>query len=379
MNCFQVRNALMRLNRAANSRSSFSIAKTAFFSFSTNFKPYNYRKGETEFPKVENHVIDYLKSKEKPELEKSLPVLNLKSDSKKDLVEKMKIALEDTGVFYINETGLDLEQAYYANKWFFSVPEEEKQKLLTHQFDKTSKNYLRGLYPLIKGDSHWKEIFQYGSKEGTKMRSHVEQNLIPFNDQNFKAFMDQYYETCQANSRKIMQILALAKGLDENFLDSWSTSPNPLSNLKMVHYPPRTDTSKSEKCKTEIFNEDGFKYTAYDHVDTGFMTMVNTFRYYGLQAKIRGEWITIPPKEDYLVVNFGYGLEKSFKREVKAVWHRVLDIEVDRHSFVFFFEIPGNHLMYEDVRDKTSPSKTYEDYFIERVRRLYAEWREFDI
>lgn len=79
------------------------------------FKPYNFKKDEFKVPYVQNETIDYLKSKERPELEKSLPVLNLKSDSKEELVEKMKIALTDTGVFYINETGLDLEQAYYAN------------------------------------------------------------------------------------------------------------------------------------------------------------------------------------------------------------------------------------------------------------------------
>lgn len=343
------------------------------------FKPYDFQKDEFEVPNPQNETIDYLKSKERPELEKSFPVLNLKSDPKEELVEKMKIALADTGVFYINETGLDLEQAYYANRWFFSIPDEEKNKLLTHQFNKSNKNYLRGLYPLIKGDSHWKEIFQYGSKEGTKMKNHLEQNLIPYNDANFISFMDDYYYTCQANSRKLMQILALAKDLEENYLDSWSTSPYPLSNLKMVHYPPRTDTTKNANCKTEIFNEDGFKYCAYDHVDTGFMTFVSTFRNWGLQAKIRGEWISIPPKEDYLIVNFGYGLEKCFNSEVKAVWHRVLDIRVDRHSFVFFFEIPGNHLMYEDVRDKSSSSEPYEDYFIQRVKKLYVEWRDFDI
>jgi len=347
--------------------------------FCTIFKPYNFQKDEYTCPQVNNHVIEYLKSKENPELEKSIPILHLKSDSKKDLVEKMKIALNESGVFYINETGLDLEQAYYANRWFASIPDEEKNKLLTHQFNKSSKNYLRGLYPLIKGYSHWKEIFQYGAKEGTKMRSHYEENLIPYNDPNFKNFMDNYYDTCQLNSKKIMQILALAKGLDEDYLDSWSTQAYPLSNLKMVHYPIRDDTEKVESCSTEIFNEDGYKYTAYDHVDTGFMTMVNTFNYYGLQAKVKDQWITIPPKEDYLVVNFGYGLEKSFNGEIEAIWHRVLDIEVNRHSFVFFFEIAGKHLIYDDVRDKKSSSQTYEDYFIERVRKLYAEWRNFDI
>jgi isopenicillin N synthase-like dioxygenase len=138
----------------------------------------------------------------------------------------------------------------------------------------------------------------------------------------------------------------------------------------MVHYAPRTDTTKNHNCKTEIFKEDGFKYTAYDHVDTGFMTMLSIFHFWGLQAKIIGERVTIPPKEDYLVVNLGYGLEKCFKGELKAVWQRVLDIDEDRHSFVFFFKIPVNHLMHENIRDKSSPSLKYEDYFIERVKKL---------
>jgi hypothetical protein len=35
--------------------------------------------------------------------------------------------------------------------------------------------------------------------------------------------------------------------------------------------------------------------------------------------------------------------------------------------------------MFEDVRDKSSPSQTYENYFIERVKKLYVEWKDFDI
>ena len=58
-------------------------------------------------------------------------------------MEKKKIASVGSGLFYINKTGLDLAQAYYANKGFFSIPEEDKQKLLTDQFNKLSKNYLR--------------------------------------------------------------------------------------------------------------------------------------------------------------------------------------------------------------------------------------------
>jgi hypothetical protein len=89
----------------------------------------------------------------------------------------------------------------------FLYSEEEKQQLLTNQFSKSSKNYLRGLYLLIKGDSVernisiWIEIWLQNEKS-------CEENLIPFNDANSKAFINDYHENenCQANSRKIIKL-----------------------------------------------------------------------------------------------------------------------------------------------------------------------------
>jgi len=81
------------------------------------------------------------------------------------------------------------------------------------------------------------------------------------------------------------------------------------------------------------------KLTTPEHTDSGFLTLLSTFNYPGLQVDIGGGvYKSIKPRPNVLVVNIGNMLSRITNNELKATWHRVLDIGVDRYSSPFFFE-----------------------------------------
>ena len=47
------------------------------------------------------------------------------------------------------------------------------------------------------------------------------------------------------------------------------------------------------------------KLTTPEHADTGFMTMLTTFGYPGLQVEIDGEYKSIKPLANNIIVNLG--------------------------------------------------------------------------
>lgn len=76
------------------------------------------------------------------------------------------------------------------------------------------------------------------------------------------------------------------------------------------------------------------------HKDSGFITVLYMLEE-GLEAKINGEYISIPPEEGYFTINLGHALEvlsENLSVPVKAVDHRVTRImknssEPDRHTY----------------------------------------------
>ena len=66
------------------------------------------------------------------------------------------------------------------------------------------------------------------------------------------------------------------------------------------------------------------------HMDSGFLTLLQTFDYQGLEIEVDGVWYSVPPVENALVVNLGEQMTAMSNGRFKATIHRVIDIGVDR-------------------------------------------------
>lgn len=88
------------------------------------------------------------------------------------------------------------------------------------------------------------------------------------------------------------------------------------------------------------------------------MTLLTTFGYPGLQVLIDGEYRSIKPEPNCLVINLGETFQRITNFKMKATWHRVLDIGVKRYSSPFFVEpkydavIPCNMLVPEEQQSE---------------------------
>ena len=78
---------------------------------------------------------------------------------------------------------------------------------------------------------------------------------------------------------------------------------------------------------------------ARGHVDSGFVTLLAQDGVQGLQAQVAdGSWLTVPPVEGTLAVNFGKLLARWTGGRIRATLHRVIGNNRQRYSVPFFYE-----------------------------------------
>ena len=81
------------------------------------------------------------------------------------------------------------------------------------------------------------------------------------------------------------------------------------------------------------------KFTTPIHTDSGFLTLLSTFNFPGLQVNVGYDtYKSVKPRPNSIVVNIGDMLSRITNYTLKATKHRVMDIGKDRYSSPFFFE-----------------------------------------
>lgn len=146
--------------------------------------------------------------------------------------------------------------------------------------------------------------------------------------------MLKHYNVMHRLGITVMQHIAVGLGKPKDFFDSWF-SENTCSTLRIIHYEPRN----SQLVSQDKLSSEELKFTTPIHTDSGFLTLLSTFHYHGLQVDIgSGAYRSVRPVKKTLVVNLGDMLSRITDYKLKATLHRVLDIGVERFSSPFFFE-----------------------------------------
>jgi isopenicillin N synthase-like dioxygenase len=130
----------------------------------------------------------------------------------------------------------------------------------------------------------------------------------------------------------LMAALARGLGLPETAFEQ--AFANGISTLRLIRYPVRDTTGLDAALRVG----DGYMLGA-PHVDSGLVTLLAQDGVAGLEVEDRaGAWITVPPTEGTLVVNFGKLLERWTGGAVRATRHRVIGTGRERFSIPFFYE-----------------------------------------
>jgi len=290
--------------------------------------------------------------------------------------EALRAACLDKGFFYIRNHGIDpaLQQRLFAAaKAFFDLPLERKLAV-----DKAKSRANRGYEPLRR------QTLEPGAPPDLKEGFYIGQELAEdhpavlsgrFNQgpnqwpdlPGFRPVMEAYYRAMDELAALVMRGLALSLDLPEDYFAGYCRQP--LSTLRLLHYPPQPAQSAP--------NEKG----CGAHTDFGGITLLLQDDNPGLHVwdQASGSWIHADPIPGTYVVNLGDMIARWTNDRYRSTLHRVVNISGrERYSVPFFYSGNPDH----EVRCIPSclapgetpkyPPVTVEQHLIEMYRRTYA-------
>jgi len=251
-------------------------------------------------------------------------------DAVDEVAARIVEACETAGFFYVSGHGVSdstIAGIFAAAHWFFSTPQTLRDELDV----KTSPNF-RGYVPMgIVGPNKPRrmlEAFQMmldlppddpDVAAGSVMAG---PNRWPAGAEAFRTAMEAYF----AAMMELMGLLlsAFARGLrqpDEFFSAHFQ---KPLTQLRLLHYPPQPPDSDAEGVEA--------------HTDTGAFTILLQDDVGGLEVRTRaGNWIAAQPIPGAFVINIADMMQRWTNGRFVSTPHRVRNrTGRDRISVPFF-------------------------------------------
>jgi len=289
-----------------------------------------------------------------------------------------------------NIPGYDEAGYLKACKALHALPDDEKRKMYLKQDNPNNPNVYRGYQPFKANDASHKEFLDMGCP--VEMLSEYERAMPLYEatpmagGEEHRWMWEKIEETRRAwyaTGIYVTRLLAEGLGKPSSFFDSWFVDGS-LSTMRSIHYLPRS----AGVVDSGLLNEDDAKLTTPGHTDSGFLTFLATFGYPGLQVQMDGEYRSVAPVTNTLVVNVGETFARLTGHRLKATFHRVLDIGVERYSSPLFLEpkysarIPTGLL--ESSRqaaeeDLLETDVMFGDWLMRRMMASYVEWEAFEI
>nr|DAD18431.1 TPA_asm: hypothetical protein HUJ06_019894 [Nelumbo nucifera] len=256
-----------------------------------------------------------------------LPIVDLSSSDRISAAKSIRQACEDCGFFYLVNHGVEeelLKRVFAESKKFFSLPLEEKMKLVRKEHRGYTPFYAEKLDPSLNIRGDLKESFYIGPIEGLA-QSHLNQwpsdEALP----SWRPTMEFYYEKLLTAGKKLISLIALALNLEENFFEKIGALDSPMAFLRLLHYPGGMDISS-----------DG-TYGASAHSDYGMITLLATDGVRGLQIcrekdNLPQVWEDVHHLNGAFIVNIGDMTERWTNCLFRSTLHRVMATGEERYS-----------------------------------------------
>jgi len=312
-----------------------------------------------------------------------LPAVDMQAPDEETVPQLMEM-MTNLGFLHLrNVPGFDEKRHLEICKAFHALPKEAKTKLLLKSHNPANSNIYRGLVPFLDNDASHKEFYDMGGdvdamSENERKFPLYEKTPFP-EDEPYKYILEgfqNHFNVMKSTGLKLLRLLALGLGKDGDFFLPFFENEC-LSTMRSIHYLPRGKT----EMKSDQLNEDDYALCTPAHTDSGFVTLLTTFGYPGLQVLVDGEFKSIKPSPDCIVVNLGEVFQRITNFKLKATEHRVLDIGVERYSSPFFMDpkysavIPSNILNAEE--EGVEPPIRYGPLLIRTMTAKFKEWEGF--
>ncbi len=260
-----------------------------------------------------------------------IPELSFKEIEKGDSysINLLKAALSDHGFFSIIEHGLSkklVDDCYKSSKAFFDLDYEIK-----NTYSSVGSKGARGYTPkgieTAVGEkiADQKEFWHHGPVIDDSFDEKIPKNLIIEQVPQFNSNFDELYNELHKIGSRVLSVIALSLGLDNNYFNSWVEKGNSL--LRSIHYPPIESLSNPHRARA--------------HEDINLITLLIGAEEGGLEVLNKdGSWIKVEPSSEAIVCNIGDMMQLVTDKKLKSTTHRVIqDTEAEpksRYSIPFF-------------------------------------------
>ncbi|KAI9837273.1 MAG: hypothetical protein M1819_000347 [Sarea resinae] len=236
---------------------------------------------------------------------------------------------QTAGFIYLKNHGIPTEsvsRTFAESAKFFARPAEQKDALawttpesnrgyvthgrekVTQLGDKDAVEKLRARNPDLK------ESLEIG-REGEEGHPNNWPDGYDEEGKVFKKVMLGFFEQCKDLHMQVMQAIALALGLHENYFDTYTDGGD--NTLRLLHYPA---VHKSAFVKNQG------QVRAGEHSDYGSITLLFQDMRGGLQVKSpKGTYVNATPIPDTIVINAGDLLARWSNDTIKSTLHRVIE------------------------------------------------------
>lgn len=236
------------------------------------------------------------------------------------------------------------------------------------------RGYISKLRESAKGVSvpDIKEFYHIGQTvtDGDLIKNEYPDNIWPKEVTDFETVCQEVYKTFAKTGENLLKSTALYLGLEEDYFSSRIHNGN--SILRLLHYYPVNDLNQIPKGAVR----------AAAHGDINLITLLMGGSAEGLQAQtLDGDWVSVSPKEDEIVVNIGDMLARLTNNKFRSTQHRVISPKEEswltpRYSAPFFLH-PRSDMdltCLESCIDENNPKRykdmTAGDFLTERLIEL---------
>jgi len=309
--------------------------------------------------------------------ENALPIIDIAAlrngdaGARKAVGKEMRAACLDRGFMYVSGHGVDPDlqkQVFAQAAVFFGQPEETKlaidMTLSPHNrgYERLGGQTLEdGSPPDLKEGLYIGEDIPLGHPRLARSDFNLGPNQWPEGLPDFQDTMNAYYAEMLSLGETLMAGIALSLDLPENYFSDFSHEP--LTALKLLHYPPQPANP-----------EPGEKGCGA-HTDFGGITMLLQDENGGLQVLgADGDWLHAPPIPATYVVNLADMISRWTNDTYRSTLHRVINISGrERYSIPFFFSgNPTHEVVALDVCLGDGASPRYQPTTVEaHMREMY--------
>ena len=297
-----------------------------------------------------------------------IPVVDLApiiaGEDRPEIITAIGKACREIGFIYIKNHGVPRQLVANMHEQaakFFSLELEQKMSTVLNP-------QMRGYLPLYylnhigeerQGTNH-QEGFWIGHERPLDPHRPLDgPNLWPGQTPQLKEVMLSYFSAVEHLAGIMQHCFAAALGLDSHFFDPLFDQP--LTRLKINHYPPQYDPKQ--------LNNIG----VLPHSDSGGFTILWQDEIGGLEIQSKnGDWVLAPPIEDTFIINLGNIMQIWTNGEFSSTPHRVINrAGTDRYSIPLFVNPNHDSLIKPLVGD---PDTAFEPFSYGDYQR--RQWRQ---